>query len=88
MTFSKTLISKIVEICTNFAFELLLYCHPRWNLVSFTHTVILYCCRVQRQVDEVIDVMKDNVDKVLDRGEKLEDLQEKSGEANRGGWRV
>ena len=32
-------------------------------------------------MDEVIDVIKDNVDKVLDRGEKLEDLQEKSGEA-------
>ncbi|XP_072016763.1 vesicle-associated membrane protein 3-like [Amphiura filiformis] len=36
--------------------------------------------KVQRQVDEVVDIMKDNVDKVLDRGEKLEDLQEKSDE--------
>ena len=35
--------------------------------------------RVQNQVDEVVDIMKDNVEKVLDRGEKLDDLQEKSG---------
>ena len=35
---------------------------------------------------EVIGVIKDNVDKVLDRGEKLEDLQEKSGEALQRGW--
>ncbi|XP_071802386.1 vesicle-associated membrane protein 4-like [Asterias amurensis] len=35
---------------------------------------------VQNQVDEVIDVMHDNISKVLDRGEKLDDLQEKSDE--------
>ncbi|XP_033098974.1 vesicle-associated membrane protein 4-like [Anneissia japonica] len=34
--------------------------------------------RAQRGVDEVVDVMRDNVAKVLDRGEQLEDLQDKS----------
>ena len=34
---------------------------------------------VQRQVDEVVEIMHDNIGKVLDRGERLEDLQEKSG---------
>ncbi|XP_038063677.1 vesicle-associated membrane protein 4-like [Patiria miniata] len=33
---------------------------------------------VQRQVEEVVDIMHDNIGKVLDRGERLEDLQEKS----------
>lgn len=36
--------------------------------------------RVQSQVDEVIDVMQENISKVIDRGERLEDLQDKSGE--------
>jgi vesicle-associated membrane protein 4 len=35
---------------------------------------------VQSQVDEVIDVMQENISKVIDRGERLEDLQDKSGE--------
>ena len=30
-------------------------------------------------MDEVIDVMQDNIGKVMDRGERLEDLQDKSG---------
>ncbi|CAH1787342.1 unnamed protein product [Owenia fusiformis] len=34
--------------------------------------------RVQGQVHDVIDVMKDNIGKVMDRGERLEDLQDKS----------
>ncbi|KAK6308929.1 hypothetical protein J4Q44_G00203920 [Coregonus suidteri] len=34
--------------------------------------------RVQSQVDEVIDVMQENISKVIDRGERLEDLQDKS----------
>ncbi|XP_066295416.1 vesicle-associated membrane protein 4-like isoform X1 [Branchiostoma lanceolatum] len=36
--------------------------------------------RVQGQVDEVIEVMQDNVAKVIDRGENLELLQDKSEE--------
>ena len=36
--------------------------------------------RVQDQVSGVIDVMKTNIGKVMQRGEKLEDLEEKSGE--------
>ncbi|KAG7260459.1 hypothetical protein CRUP_008810 [Coryphaenoides rupestris] len=35
-------------------------------------------CRVQSQVDEVIDVMQENISKVIERGERLEDLQDKS----------
>jgi len=31
--------------------------------------------RVQNQVNEVVGVMKDNIGKVIDRGDKLEDLQ-------------
>ncbi|XP_074654382.1 vesicle-associated membrane protein 4-like [Tubulanus polymorphus] len=34
--------------------------------------------RLQGQVDEVVDVMQDNIGKVLDRGDRLEDLQDKS----------
>ncbi|XP_022085221.1 vesicle-associated membrane protein 4-like [Acanthaster planci] len=33
---------------------------------------------VQRQVNEVVEIMHDNIGKVLDRGERLDDLQEKS----------
>ena len=35
--------------------------------------------RVQSQVDEVIDVMQENISKVIERGERLDDLQDKSG---------
>lgn len=34
--------------------------------------------RVQNEVDQVIDIMHDNIGKVLNRGERLEDLQDKS----------
>ncbi|XP_002132118.2 vesicle-associated membrane protein 4-like [Ciona intestinalis] len=34
--------------------------------------------RVQSQVNEVVDVMQTNIGKVLERGDKLEDLQDKS----------
>lgn len=37
--------------------------------------------RVQSQVDEVIDVMQENISKVIERGERLDDLQDKSGES-------
>lgn len=36
--------------------------------------------RVQTQVSKVIGVMKDNISKVMERGEKLDDLEEKSGQ--------
>ena len=40
---------------------------------------MLSLTRVQGQVEEVIDVMQDNIGKVMDRGQRLEDLQDKSG---------
>lgn len=36
---------------------------------------------VQNQVDEVIDVMQENITKVIERGERLDELQDKSGTA-------
>lgn len=35
--------------------------------------------RLQNQVDEVMGVMQNNVSKVMERGDKLEDLQDQSG---------
>jgi hypothetical protein len=32
----------------------------------------------RRQVDEVVDIMRDNMEKVLERDEKIGDLQDKS----------
>lgn len=34
--------------------------------------------QVQKQVGEVMGVMQNNIEKVIDRGERLEDLQDKS----------
>lgn len=42
-------------------------------------TLPLLCSSVQNQVDEVIDVMQENITKVIERGERLDDLQDKSG---------
>ena len=39
---------------------------------------------MQSQVDEVIDVMQENISKVIERGERLDDLQDKSGESHTG----
>ena len=36
-------------------------------------------CSVKGQVDDVVGVMRGNMAKVLDRGAKLEDLEDKSG---------
>ena len=35
--------------------------------------------RVQQQVDEVVNIMQDNIDKVMQRGERLDDLRGKTG---------
>ncbi|XP_012533303.2 synaptobrevin homolog 2 isoform X1 [Monomorium pharaonis] len=40
---------------------------------------------VKLQIQEVADVMRDNVQKVMDRGERLEDLQEASDRLNMAG---
>jgi vesicle-associated membrane protein 4 len=34
---------------------------------------------VQKEVDEVVGVMQNNIQKVMERGEKLDTLQNKSG---------
>lgn len=48
---------------------------------SLSHAVVfvLVTLRVQSQVDEVIDVMQENISKVIERGERLDELQDKSG---------
>ena len=47
------------------------------------HSSAALCCasvyRLQSQVHEVVDVMKDNIGKVMDRGDRLDDLHDKSG---------
>ena len=35
--------------------------------------------RVQGQVNDVMDVMRGNIDKMMQRGERLDNLEEKSG---------
>ena len=35
--------------------------------------------RVKQEVDTVVDVMRDNIGKVLERGERLENINERSG---------
>lgn len=35
--------------------------------------------KVQQQVDEVVNIMQDNIDKVMQRGERLDDLRGKTG---------
>ncbi|KAJ3429625.1 vamp (vesicle associated membrane protein) [Anaeramoeba flamelloides] len=38
--------------------------------------------KVQKEVDEVKNIMGENIDKVIDRGEKLENLEERSTQLN------
>ncbi len=35
--------------------------------------------QVQSQVNEVVDIMQDNIDKVMEMGERLDSLQNKTG---------
>jgi len=37
-------------------------------------------CRVQNDVDEVVEIMQNNIGRVMERGDRLEDLHDKSGE--------
>uniref|UniRef100_A0A3B1JX26 Vesicle-associated membrane protein 4 n=1 Tax=Astyanax mexicanus TaxID=7994 RepID=A0A3B1JX26_ASTMX len=46
--------------------------------ITFIDSCCLLFVRVQSQVDEVIDVMQENISKVIERGERLDDLQDKS----------
>ncbi|KAI8999521.1 synaptobrevin-domain-containing protein [Gaertneriomyces semiglobifer] len=40
--------------------------------------------QVQQQVDEVIGIMHNNIDKVMQRGERLESLQNKTDDLQQG----
>lgn len=40
--------------------------------------------KVKSEIKGVMGIMQDNISKVLDRGSKLEDLQDKSGKLNTG----
>lgn len=51
-----------------------------FKMMSVTCHDLASFLRVQSQVDEVIDVMQENISKVIERGERLDDLQDKSGE--------
>ena len=44
-----------------------------WNLPVF---------RIEREIDDVVDIMKDNIDKTMQRGDRLDDLQDKSGKTS------
>ena len=49
-------------------------------------TVVLvqgYIFRIEREIDDVVDIMKDNIDKTMQRGDRLDDLQDKSGKGLR-----
>lgn len=35
---------------------------------------------IQAQIDDTVDIMKSNINKVAERGERLDDLQDKTGE--------
>ena len=48
-------------------------------LILINWVLIFGSFRLRGQVDEVVDVMKTNVSKVIERGDRLEDLQDKSG---------
>lgn len=58
-----------------------MFCGMKCKFCSLPHDVVfvLVTLRVQSQVDEVIDVMQENISKVIERGERLDELQDKSG---------
>ncbi|TDL20357.1 hypothetical protein BD410DRAFT_791163 [Rickenella mellea] len=35
---------------------------------------------IQRQIDDTVGIMRDNINKVAERGERLDSLQDKTGE--------
>ena len=44
------------------------------NTLLFVRTI----CSAKKQVDDVMDIMRDNLGKVLDRDDKLASLEDKS----------
>lgn len=57
----------------------------KWYVDAQIFYKYLYALSVRLQIQEVTDVMRDNVQKVIDRGERLEDLQEASDRLNMAG---
>ena len=59
------------------------HCVIKSQFLLSIHSSAAQCCaamyRLQSQVHEVVDVMKDNIGKVMDRGDRLDDLHDKSG---------
>lgn len=55
-----------------------MFCEWNRRFGYLSHDVLV-TLRVQSQVDEVIDVMQENISKVIERGERLDELQDKSG---------
>ena len=53
------------------------YMYMYFHVVTLCPNIVLL--RVQNQVSNVIGIMKDNISRVMDRGEKLDSLEEKSG---------
>ncbi len=39
-----------------------------------------FYCRIESEIDGVVGIMRDNIDKTMQRGERLDDLQDKSGD--------
>jgi len=52
-----------------------------WELMTDALVLLtVFECRVQNEVDEVVDIMQNNIGRVMERGQRLEDLHDKSGE--------
>ncbi len=39
--------------------------------------------RMDSEINDVVDIMRNNIDKTMQRGERLDDLQDKSGETKK-----
>lgn len=56
-----------------------MFCWVKLPDCSHVFFSVFVAFSVQSQVDEVIDVMQENISKVIERGERLDELQDKSG---------
>nr|KAJ3421740.1 hypothetical protein HK105_002450 [Polyrhizophydium stewartii] len=58
--------------------------HSAGQALAQTQSQASKAAQVQTKVDEVIDIMQNNIDKVMQRGEKLETLQNKTDDLSHG----